>query len=245
MPTYDWFLNGANTDSARSLYIYTPANGDVVFVTLTSNEPCAVPATVTSNAITITVDPELIPIVTILAHPGVNITTGQADTLVAIAINGGTSPTYQWEANGVAIPGATNATYTASNFTNGDSLVCIVTSSGPCGGHSTNGGVKITVGHGNVGVVITSVAGDNITVIPNPNKGEFTIKGSLASAMDAEVSVEMTDMLGQQVYKKTMQANNGKLNEKVILSNTVANGVYLLTIRSGDETHIIHMVVAQ
>ena len=245
LPTYDWFLNGANTDSARSSYVYTPANGDVVLLTLTSNEPCAVPATVTSNAITITVDPELIPIVTIAAHPGLSITTGQADTLVASVINGGTVPTYQWEANGVAIPGATNATYTASNFTTGESLVCIVTSSGPCGGHSANGGVKITVGHGNVGVILTSVVGDNIAVIPNPNKGEFTIKGSLASIADAEVSVEITDMLGQQVYRKTVQANNGKLNEKITLSNTVANGVYLLTIRSGEETHIVHMVVAQ
>ncbi len=243
-PIYDWFINGVNTDSSRSSYIYMPSNGDVVFVTLTSNATCVSPATAASNSIAITVDPELIPVVTIVAHPGTVIFPGASDTLVANVVGGGASPKYQWESNGVDIPGATNATYVANNFTNPDSVVCIVTSTGPCGGHAATGGVKITW-YNNVGVLSSCNSADGITVIPNPNKGEFVIKGSLANTMDAEVAIEITDMLGQSVYKATIMAYSGKVNEKIIMANTVANGIYLLNIRSGEETHIIHMVIEQ
>jgi uncharacterized protein YjdB len=85
----------------------------------------------------------------------------------------------------------------------------------------------------------------NIIVIPNPNKGTFLIKGSLAATTDQEVSVEITDMLGQVIYRSTVVAISGQVNEQVQLDNTIANGIYMLTLRSETESKIFHVVVGR
>lgn len=53
-PVYQWKVNGSNTGTNSPSFIYTPANGDVVFCLLTPNAPC-VSSTFTSNIITMTV----------------------------------------------------------------------------------------------------------------------------------------------------------------------------------------------
>ncbi len=67
----------------------------------------------------------------------------------------------------------------------------------------------------------------------NPNKGAFAIKGTLGSTDDQEVSLEITNMLGQSVYKNTAMAHNGNINEQVQLNSSLANGMYILNVRSG------------
>ena len=56
-PIYQWQVNGINTGSNNNaLTISTLANNDQVKVILTSNAPCAAPATASSNIITMTVN---------------------------------------------------------------------------------------------------------------------------------------------------------------------------------------------
>jgi hypothetical protein len=43
-------------------------------------------------------------------------------------------------------------------------------------------------------------------VFPNPNRGEFTLAGTLATATDETVTVEVVDMLGQVIYKSNVAA---------------------------------------
>jgi len=87
--------------------------------------------------------------------------------------------------------------------------------------------------------------GSDITVLPNPNKGEFTIKGSLGVNTDEEVSLELTDVLGQVIYKNKVTAKNGKLNEHIQLVNTIANGMYMLILHSDGVNEVFHVVIEQ
>ena len=92
-------------------------------------------------------------------------------------------------------------------------------------------------------VVLT--AGIDVRVFPNPNKGEFTVRGTLGTTTDAEVSLEVADMLGQVIYKGNVTAREGKLDVQLHLSNTLANGMYILNLRTGDEYRMFHFVIEQ
>ena len=96
-----------------------------------------------------------------------------------------------------------------------------------------------------VGVQQISTGAGDFTVVPNPNSGAFTVKGTLSSTTDQQVTLELTDVLGQVVYHSTAQAIGGKLNEHVQLANNLANGMYLLTVRTGEENRVFHIVIEQ
>jgi PKD repeat protein len=237
-PFYQWRVNGSG-GATGSVYTYSPANGDHVTVQLTSTAICPLPDTA-SAAIDLIVDPQLNPVVTITSIPGTSIAPGQYDTLIAIVTNGGIAPAYQWYRNTLAIAGAVTDTLIRNDFSNKDSVSCVVTSNGLCGGLPGSHGVSITVI--SVGVLLLRDAGD-ITVLPNPNKGVFIVKGSLGGIIDEELSLEITDMLGQSVYKKTVMATGGMLNEEVYPQGHLANGVYLLTLRSANNNRVFHIVM--
>ncbi|HMM12292.1 MAG TPA: MBG domain-containing protein [Bacteroidales bacterium] len=59
-PSYQWKVNGNNAGTNSPTFTYSPANGDVVTVVMTSNHLCAVQPIATSNAITMVVNPPLL-----------------------------------------------------------------------------------------------------------------------------------------------------------------------------------------
>ena len=96
-----------------------------------------------------------------------------------------------------------------------------------------------------VGVKPLTTGESVINVVPNPNKGEFMIKGTLGSSTDEDVAIEITDILGQVVYRSSAVAKGGKLNEMVKLNSNIANGMYVLTLRSVSENRVFHLVIEQ
>ena len=84
-----------------------------------------------------------------------------------------------------------------------------------------------------------------VHVLPNPNKGVFTIKGSTGATRDEEVTLEVTDMLGQVVYKNKVMAVGGSVNEQILLNGALTNGMYILNISTASETKVYHFVVVQ
>ncbi len=239
-PHYTWMKNGAFTSSGNN-YTYVPVNNDQVYCIMQSNYPCRLLNTDSSSTITIAVDTPVSPIVTITANPGTLISKGQLLTLTADVISGGSNPVYQWLKNGVPISGETNRIYSSNNFGYpvDDSVTCIVTSSGICPVSAFNW-VFITVSS----VSVTNVSGNNgIVIMPNPNKGEFQIKGSLVASVHGQVEIEVDNILGQVIYKERVVCANGQFNNTINLGNNIDNGVYLITIIAANDRKIFHVVV--
>ena len=241
-PTYTW-ITGSTTLSTSPSFSYIPANGDDVYCIMTSNYLCRLANTATSSRLDMTVDVPTLPVVTINAQPGTTIALGETVTLSATVADAGPSPSYQWLVNGNPVPGATGPTYTNSDFANLDSITCQVLSSGGCSG--LLGFNSVTIHIGNVGVKPVTASGSNITLVPNPNKGTFTIKGSLGSVSDEDVTVEVVNMIGQVIYNQGAKAHSGVINETIQLNSSLANGMYLLNLRSENGNEVFHFVIEQ
>ncbi|MCX6273617.1 MAG: hypothetical protein NTV09_00215 [Bacteroidetes bacterium] len=135
-PSYQWKLNGNNVGSNSATYSNNSlADQDIVISVMTSSNSCASPTTATSNNLTITVNSNVTPAVSISAAPGNTICSGTNVTFTAIPVNGGT-PSYQWTKNGNNV-GTNNATYSSAVLSNNDVIVCTMTSTLNCVTSST------------------------------------------------------------------------------------------------------------
>lgn len=102
----------------------------------------------------------------------------------------------------------------------------------------------MTIHVSGVGVQQVVSAASDIKLIPNPNKGIFTVKGTLGSSTDEAVTIEVTNLLGQEPdLNRKVTARNGELNERIELSQTLANGMYMLNLRSENENKVFHIVI--
>jgi hypothetical protein len=148
-PAYQWKLNGVNVGSNSTTYTNASlVNGDVVTCIMTSNAtPCLTSSPATSNAITMTVNPNLPASVSISALPSGAICSGTSVTFTATPTNGGTTPAYQWKLNGVNV-GSNSTTYTNAALINGDVVTCVMTSNAtPCltASPATSNAITMTV----------------------------------------------------------------------------------------------------
>jgi hypothetical protein len=65
------------------------------------------------------------------------------------------------------------------------------------------------------------------------------------TAGNEQIPVEVTDMLGHVIYRNTITATNGKINEMVSLTGKVANGMYLLNLHTELGNQVFHLVIEQ
>ena len=198
-----------------------------------------------SGAAIIKLDTPVAPLVTVEAFPGTNLAVGQGATFEVVSYYSGAYPSYQWKINNTVVPGATSYIFFCTPFMlfNLDTVSCIVTIQGICGDISGIGSVGVTL----YGVGVKPVASNDmgLVLIPNPNNGQFTVKGNLDANNSEEVTLTITDLLGQQVYNDNVTTKGGLLNEQIQLNGTLANGMYLLNVRSGTENKVFHFVLKQ
>jgi len=101
-----------------------------------------------------------------------------------------------------------------------------------------------TVAASRTTVVVTAIP-VSVNLVPNPNKGTFVVKGTMGSIADEAVTLEVTDVLGQVIYKTKVMAAGGKLNETISLGNALINGMYILNVVSGTGHTTVHFVIEQ
>ena len=144
-PSYQWYV-GANPVGSDSPTFSTSTlnDGDVVTVELTSDATCATGNPATSNAVTMTVNPDL-PVSVSIAADANPVCDGTSVTFTATPTNGGTTPSYQWYVDGSPV-GTSSDTY---NYipSNGDVVTVELTSDATCasGNPATSNPVTMTV----------------------------------------------------------------------------------------------------
>ena len=159
-PAYQWKLNGGNVGTGLATYTNAGLlNGDIVTCVLTSNATCLTTTTATSNSLTMVVNANVTPSVTIAATPAGAICPGTSVTFTPTPVNGGTTPTYSWLRNGIAV--ATTTTYTTTTLTNGETIRVVMTGNAGCMTTPTANSNTITQ------VVNTSVT-PTISISANP-----------------------------------------------------------------------------
>jgi len=191
-------------------------------------------------------DTVLTPSVTLRAYPGNDVSVWSVDSIKAVVTNGGSNLSYKWYVNTHLIPGATTSVFGSYALFNNDEVSCTVTSNQTCG--STSAAASLVLNLHNAATAVNSLnsGSNNITLVPNPNRGLFTVKGTLANAnADEEVTLEVTNMLGQVVYSGKALTQGGVINQQIQLSGSLANGMYLLNLRSASGNTVFHFVVEQ
>jgi hypothetical protein len=143
-PSYQWLVNGSNVGTNASTYTATNLNNnDVVSCIMTSNASCVSTANATSNSITMSVSAPVTPSITI-STPFTAVCAGTTNTFTAVATNGGTSPSFQWQINGANV-GTDAPTFATSSLNNGDVITCILTSNAACVSPATANSNAITM----------------------------------------------------------------------------------------------------
>ncbi len=130
-PTYQWQLNGINSSTNSSTFnIPNPLDGDKISCLITSSEACVSDPHAASNIVNLSVLPNLVPALTISSSSLV-VCSGNPATFAANPENGGSTPTYQWQVNGIDV-GTNVPLFTSSTLLDGDQVVCVMTSDAAC-----------------------------------------------------------------------------------------------------------------
>jgi photosystem II stability/assembly factor-like uncharacterized protein len=130
-PIYQWQVNGVNSGNNAAIFITNNlTNNSQIKCILTSNALCATPPTATSNIVNVSVNPTIVPTVSI-ASSTTNICVGTPITFTATSTNAGINPLYQWQVNGVNV-GLNSNSFTSSALGNNDQVKCVLSSSATC-----------------------------------------------------------------------------------------------------------------
>ncbi|GAB2768195.1 hypothetical protein GCM10010465_11850 [Actinomadura fibrosa] len=132
-PSYQWKLDGNNVGTNSPTFTTSNLSaGQNVTVVLTSNETCLSTTTATSDPVSVTVNPNLTPEVSITSNDSNNIIcAGSSITFTATSVNEGANPSYQWYVDGNP-EGSGGASFTTSSLSNGQTVKVIMTSDEEC-----------------------------------------------------------------------------------------------------------------
>jgi hypothetical protein len=209
-PSYQWKLNGNNVGTNSDTYSNASlANGDVITCVMTSNANCASPTTVTSNAITMTVNPLLTPSVSIAASPGNTICAGTNVTFTATPTNGGASPSYQWKLNGSNV-GTNSNTYSNAALVNGDVVSCVMTSNASCLATPTATSNDITM-------IVTGTVVPSVSIAANPGN-------TICAGTNVTFTATPTNGGASPSYQWKLNGNNVGTNSNTYSNASLTNG---------------------
>ena len=172
-PNFQWVVNGNPIGTNDSIFAYSPSNGDQVISILTSSEQCSSNNPATSDTITMIVNP-LLPVGISISASNNPVCEGLPVTFTGAAINGGSTPAYQWQVNGINT-GTNNPDFTYTPV-DGDFVTCTLTSNVECVSNNPATSNSITMSVGEAPDVSFTICFDTITTL---NAKPFKLKGGI------------------------------------------------------------------
>lgn len=240
-PVFKWYVNGVYMWTG-SMFAYIPVTGDFVTCILTSNDPCAFPVT-SQVDIPLTVIPSFRPYIHIHADPDTVVAYwSQIITLFSNLTYSGTAPTFQWYNNHGPIVGATNNFYQQEMY-GPDTFYCIMHSNGYCAVPDFDTSNIIYISTGKLAVEDLATQSASFTIYPNPNNGHFTLKGIIHDGNAGSVSVDVKNILGQSVYRSTINHTGKAIEQSIDMGNDLPPGMYYLMTVDSHGNRVIPFVV--
>jgi hypothetical protein len=230
-PVYQWKKNNINVGTNNNSYTDAALNNnDVIVCQVTSNANCVATPTVTSNEITITVNPILIPSITISAATTDLCESNPEATLNASVTNGGTAPVYQWKKNGINT-GTNSSSYTDPGLVTGDVVTCELVSNATCASTTavTSNTVTFTVNPSPSNTISETICeGQSYTFGTQvlTAAGNYTEVWSTTAGCDSTVHLNLT-VSSQVTPVISISANPGTTvtnGQTVIFTATIGNG---------------------
>ena len=208
-PSFQWKINGVNAGTNSSTFTSSSLNeNDIITVVLTSNAPCKTTATATSAPLVIHFTGVVTPSVSITAT-ATNICTGSAVTFTATPVNGGASPSYQWQVNG-SNAGTNSSTFTTSSLTNNNQVKVILTSNAACVSTSTATSNIITIIVGQPVTPAITISG-NTTV----SNGQNTLITASVANAGTSPAYQWQDSTQTHSWLNILNAQGNTLNYTV------------------------------
>ena len=225
-PSYQWKVNGNNVGTNSSTYSTSSLqNGDVVTCVLSSSLSCVTSSAVTSNAITMTINAFSPVSVAISSSVGTTICQGTTATFTATPVNGGTTPSYQWQVNGFNV-GTNASTYTSSSLSNGDIVTCNMTSNAACPSPTTASSNSISMTVNTVSAPTVTISSNQGTSICAGTSVVFTAaETNGGSSPSYQWNVNGSNVGTNQAFYTTTSLQQGDIVTCVVTSNaTCVNG---------------------
>lgn len=80
---------------------------------------------------------------------------------------------------------------------------------------------------------------EGITLFPNPIKTDtFYIHAPRLNG--EQISVSITDLSGRKIFEQNLECSSNKIT--VPMNNNVAAGIYMVTLKSGNEAHTYRLL---
>ncbi len=167
---------------------------------------------------------------------------GTASISLTASVAGGNWASSNTGVATVAAPAGSSAS-TVTGVAAGATVITYAVNNG-CGMAVVTRSVSVTASRdGNSTVAVTDNA--EYVIYPNPSNGVFFVKGNTGSVANEELTLEVTDMLGQVVYSGGIKSVGGVINEQVAITNSIANGMYIINLRKGNENSVFPIMIKQ
>ncbi len=203
-PDYQWKLNGSNAGSNSPNFTTTVQKNSVITVEMVSSEVCADPAIAVSNQIQPYIYP--LPLKPVITKTGLQLNSSVA------AIG------YQWFFNGNILP---NDTLPSIAPVVSGAYTIRITDANGCTNISDPFNFVYNIGLNEFAL------NSSISLFPNPNKG--LTKLLIDSEYSGEVSIMITDMLGNTINSSTLNKTTEQLEYNIDIS-TAASGMYFVQV---------------
>ncbi|MBI1837068.1 MAG: gliding motility-associated C-terminal domain-containing protein [Flavobacteriia bacterium] len=173
-PIYQWQKNNMNVAIGNTYTSSLLENGDEINLIMISNASCISTTEATSNTIIMNVVDVLTPSVSITSNPSGSVCIGSPISFETIPINGGNSPQYLWQVNGITA--GTDSVFSSNSLAENAIVTVQMTSSFACATSSPVISNEIIVHH--IPKPTLSINPQNSTITSGDENVTLTVNGA-------------------------------------------------------------------